>query len=484
MRPLFLLSLITSPLFTSPLFALDQAPPNVLFIAVDDLRPELGCFGRDYIKSPHIDALSKRGTTFFRAYCQQATCSPSRTSLMTGLRPDTTKVYDLSTHFRNTVPDAVTLPQHFKAHGYHTVGIGKIYHGGLDDGLSWSVPSREKVGGKFYQLKENEAPPRPQRPRNPDGSRAKIWGAAMEFVDAPDDAYEDGAIAAEAVKALDQLAKKSEPFFLAVGFYRPHLPFVAPKKYWNLYDEASITLPQHPKPPLNMPNLARTGSGEITLYKDMPDKAPFDDQLTRALRHGYYASVSFTDAQIGRVLTKLDDLGLRENTIVVLWSDHGWKLGEYGMWSKHTNFELDANTPLIVSDPRIKSPPASTHALVELVDIYPTLCDLTNLPKCGTLEGASFAPLLSNPEKPWKKAAFSQFPRGQVMGYTMKTHDARLTLWVSRNNPQKIVATELYDHIKDPQETHNIAGNPDQAHRVESLIKQLRAGWRDALPPS
>jgi iduronate 2-sulfatase len=483
MRPIYLLVFGLSSL------SAEEAPPpqsrpNVLFIAVDDLRSELGCYGRDYIKSPHIDSLSKRGTTFLRAYCQQAVCSPSRTSLLTGFRPDTTKVYDLTTHFRKILPDAVTLPQHFKAHGYHTVGIGKIYHGGLDDELSWSVPSREKVGGKFYQLKENEAPPRPKKPGSPDGSRAKIWGAAMEFVDAPDDDYEDGAIAAEAVKTLDQLAKKKEPFFLAVGFYRPHLPFVTPKKYWNLYDEASITLPKNPQPPQNMPNLARTGSGEVILYKDMPNKAPFDDELTRALRHGYYASVSFTDAQIGRVLTKLDELGMRDNTIVVLWSDHGWKLGEYGMWAKHTNFELDANAPLIVADPRIKSAPASSRALVELVDIYPTLCDLTHLPKSDKLEGTSFAPLLSNPEKPWKKAAFNQFPRGQVMGYSMKTDDARLTLWVSRKDPQKIVATELYDHIKDPKETHNIAGNPDQTERVEALIKQLRAGWRNALPPN
>lgn len=479
MRPLILLILIASPLF-----ALDDRRPNILFIAVDDLRTELGCYGREHIKSPNIDAISKRGITFDRAYCQQAVCSPSRTSLFTGLRPDTTQVYDLTTHFRKNVPDALTLPQHFKANGYHAIAIGKLYHGDLNDEPSWSEPSLDKVGGKFYQLPENEAESRPKGAKATTGGRPKIWGSAMEFVDAPDDAYEDGAIAAEAVRTLDRLAKDKEPFFLAVGFYKPHLPFVAPKKYWDLYDEALITLPSNPKPPANMPNLARTGSGEVILYKDMPDKAPFEDKITRDLRHGYYACVSFTDAQIGRLLSKLDELGLRENTIVVLWGDHGWKLGEHGMWAKHTNFEIDANAPLIVSDPRIKTPPAHSKALVEFVDIYPTLCDLAGLSKPEALEGTSFVPLLKKPDQAWKKAAFSQFPRGQVMGYSMKTDDVRLTLWVARNNPQKIVATELYDHIKDPEENHNIAGNPDQAERVEALIKQLRAGWRDALPPS
>ena len=477
MRSILFLSLLLSPLTGAT-----ESRPNILFIAVDDLRTELGCYGKEHIKSPNIDALAARGITFDRAYCQQAVCSPSRTSLMTGLRPDTTKVYDLSTHFRKHVPEAITLPQHFKSNGYRSIGIGKLYHGSLNDEPSWSEPSHDKVGGNFYQLEENEAPPRPKKPMNPDGSRAKIWGAAMEFVDAPDDVYEDGAIAAEAVKTLDRLARQEEPFFLAVGFYKPHLPFVAPRKYWDLYDEASITLPGNPEPPTNMPNLARTGSGEVILYKDMPNKAPFEDQLTRDHRRGYYACVSFTDAQVGRVLDKLDDLGLRENTIVVLWGDHGWKLGEHGMWAKHTNFELDANAPLIVSDPRIGTEPTHTRGLVEFVDIYPTLCDLADLPKPEALEGVSFAPLLEKPNQTWKKAAFSQFPRGNIMGYSMKTDEFRFTLWVQRKNPQKVVATELYDHRKDPQENVNIAGSPEYADEVQALTKQLRAGWRAALP--
>jgi len=480
LKPILLpLTLVTafSSVFSQP------KKMNVLFIAVDDLRTELGCYGVDQIKSPNIDRLAKEGTVFNRAYCQQAVCSPSRTSLLTGLRPDSTKIYDLVTHFRSTIPDVVTLPQYFKNQGYYTKGFGKIYHGVLDDPLSWSDEpgfsqtsmgnlnpdeasrNRDLVAKKIKKLSEEQFSRLEQR------KKTKI--PAYECKDVPDNAYGDGALTDEAIALLNEDKMKNGPFFLAVGFRKPHLPFVAPKKYWDLYDGEKIAMAKNPFLPDNVPQIALWDWWEnLRSYEDMPQEGPLTQEQAKKLKHGYYACVSYTDAQIGRLLDELDRLGLRKNTIVILWGDHGWKLGEHAMWCKQTNFENDTNAPLICSVPEQKMRGSHTNALVEFVDVYPSLCEMAGLPIPSNLQGRSFAPLLDSPNLPWKEAAYSQFPReGGVMGYSMRTDRYRFTAWLDKN--KHTIARELYDHQKDPEENKNIAGMPKNSLLVEKLSQQL-----------
>ena len=447
--------------------------PNVLFIAVDDLRPELGCYGRDHIKSPNIDRIARQGMTFNRAYCQQAVCSPSRSSLLTGTRPDTTKVWDLVTHFRDALPDVVTLPQHFRQNGYFVQGMGKIYHPGYDDERSWSTPWQTPKAPTYALVKTPQVKDE-DKPKQKDGP-------PLESADVPDNFYKDGMVAEMAVSTLRGLGGKPEPFFLAVGFAKPHLPFVSPKKYWDLYDPAQIKLAPNPFRPKGAPEYALTNSNELRNYVGMPAEGPIPDNLARQLKHGYYAAVSYTDAQIGKVLDELDRQGLRQNTIIVLWGDHGWKLGEHGEWCKHSNVENDTNAPLLLSVPGMKNAGKHSNALVEFVDVYPTLAEVAGLPLPGHLEGASFKPVLDAPDRPWKTAAFSQYPRGQrVMGYSMRTDRYRFTVWVGRNDHSKVDAVELYDHQADPQENVNIARVPTHAELVNRLMEQWREGWRGA----
>ena len=451
--------------------------PNILFIAVDDLRPELGCYGHDYIKSPNIDRIAKQGIVFDRAYCQQAVCSPSRTSLLTGTRPDSTKVWDLVTHFRAAQPDIVTLPQHFKQNGYFVQGLGKIFHPGYDDPRSWSVAWQTPKAPIYARLKLDD---------DADGDNGKRKGGpAFEAGEVADSFYKDGMVADLAVKTLGEISQKAEPFFLALGFAKPHLPFVSPKKYWDLYDPAQIKLAPNPYRPEDAPDYALTNSNELRNYTGTPATGPMPDSLARQLKHGYYASISYTDAQIGKVLNELDRLGLRENTIIVLWGDHGWKLGEHGEWAKHSNVENDTNAPLLLSVPGMKNAGKHSNALVEFVDIYPTLSEAAGLPLPAHLEGSSFKPLLDNPSREWKPAAFSQYPRGKArMGYSMRTDGYRLTVWVNREDHSKIEAVELYDHQADPQENTNVAKRPANAELLKKLMEQWRAGWKAAKPPA
>ena len=472
-------------------FAADTAPRklNVLFIVVDDLRPELGCYGADYIKSPNIDGLAGRGMVFDRAYCQQAVCSPSRSSLLTGMRPDTTQVWDLETHFRVALPDVVTLPQNFKNNGYFVQGMGKIFHGNFDDESSWSVPL-QRPHAPTYALPGNRALQQRRIEDEEQGRKDRFnepnsRGPAFEGADVPDDLFRDGKVAELAVTALRELSEKQEPFFLAVGFYKPHLPFVSPKKYWDLYDPATIQLATNSYRPRGAPGYAiRRGPGELRSFDGVPAGVVSDD-LARQLRHGYYAAVSYIDAQVGKVLNELDRSGMRDNTIVILWSDHGWKLGEHNAWAKQTNCENDTQAPMILYVPGMKHAGEHTNALVEFVDVYPTLSELAGLPLPDHLEGTSFKPLLDDPDRPWKSAVFSQYPRrqhGGLMGYTMRTDRYRFTVWVSRDNPAKVDAVELYDHQSDPQENMNVADN--QPDIVEQLMEQWEAGWRAAKPMS
>ena len=469
--------------------------PNILFIAVDDLRPELGCYGRDYIKSPNIDRLARRGMVFNRAYCQQAVCSPTRSSLLTGTRPDTTKVWDLVTHFRTALPDVVTLPQHFKNSGYFVQGMGKIYHGGFDDPPSWSVPWQTPKASS-YAKPENLALTKEKIQGEPDGKPAKKKnkkqssqgprGPAFESGEVPDNYYQDGKVAELAVATLREIKQKNQPFFLAVGFIKPHLPFVSPKKYWDLYDPAKIKLAPNPFAPKDAPPFALTDFGELRAYHGIPASGPIPDDMARQLKHGYYAAASYMDAQVGKVLDELGRLGFADNTIVILWGDHGWKLGEHGGWCKHSNFENDANAPLLISVPKQKTAGHTTDALVEFVDIYPSLAELTGLKLPAHLEGTSFAPVLENPNRPWKPAVFGQYPRssgGQaIMGYSLRNDRYRFVGWLDRKDHSKVVALELYDHQKDPQENQNIANLPESKALVDNLLKQLRAGWQAARP--
>jgi len=456
---------------------------NVLFIAVDDLRPQLGCYGRDDIISPNIDRLATEGLLFERTYCQQAVCAPSRASILSGMRPDSTRIYDLNTPVRKAMPDVLTLPEHFKKSRYETVSIGKIYHHVQDDAQGWTVePFRAGTfpkgawRGRGYLSEEAIRQMEEYGKSNP---RMQGRGPAFDAADVPDSAYPDGANTVHAMKELNRL--KDKPFFMAFGLYKPHLPFNAPKKYWDMYDRGKIKLADNPYLPKNCPSYAPTNWGELRNYYGIPKKGPCSDDLARQLIHGYCACVTYIDAQVGLLLAELDRLDLRKKTVIILWGDHGWKLGEHGGWSKHTNFELDTHVPMILSVPGMKTVGRRTEALTEYVDIYPTLCEACGLQLPEHLEGLSAMPLVEDPDRPWKKAAFSQYPRGKVMGYSMRTKRFRYTEWQDRKT-KKVLARELYDHQKDPDENVNAAGEPKYKKEVGRLSKMLNAGWMAALP--
>ena len=465
---------------------------NVLFIAADDLKPLLGCYGVPIIKTPNIDRLAAGGLLFKRAYCQQAVCAPSRNSLLTGLHGDTIGIYDLATFFRTRVPDAVTLPQLFKQHGYQAQSLGKIFHtghGNHDDQASWSAPSWNPKKGQ-YALPENREGDKKRQAEAiakgaPPAKRASLpKGVTTECADVPDNTYADGAIAEEAIRRLRQL--KDQPFFLGVGFLKPHLPFVAPKKYWDLYQRADFKLPTFQTLPQGAPELAGNGSGELRAFSDIPPVGPVDEAKARELIHGYHAAVSYVDAQVGKVLDELERLGLADKTVVVLWGDHGWHLGDHGIWCKHTNFEQAAHAPLMIRVPGQPNAGAKTDALVEFVDIYPSLAELCGLKGPDNLEGTSFVPLLANPQRPWKKAAFHLFPRaskgeGQFIGYAVRTDRYRLVEW-RPNNKKAQPKLELYDYQEDPEETVNLAEHPEHAATVKELRELLKRGWRAARP--
>ncbi|MDA0837115.1 MAG: sulfatase [Planctomycetota bacterium] len=483
----FLLTLVV----LLPAVQAETKKTNFLFIAVDDLRPELNCYGRTQMITPNMDALAANGTLFMRNYCQQAVCSPSRTSLMTGLRPDSTKVYDLSTHFRDKVPDTITLPQHLIANGYHAEAYGKIYHGGYDDKRSWSVPAMatHQLGGKGYLNKQTEerlaALKKEAREKGLKGKAISNYarGPATEAADVSDEKYSDGGTTAAGIKALQKLSKGDKPFFLAVGLLKPHLPFTCPKKYWDMYDASKIKLADNPFAPKNVTPYSMHTFGELRSYSDMPQKGNVPAEDAKRLIHGYYACVSYVDALIGELVTEVERLRLMENTVIIVWGDHGWHLGDHNLWCKHSNFENATRSPMIVRAPGHK-PGGKTLALTEFVDIYPTFCELAGVPLPGHLEGTSFVPLLSEPNRPWKKAAFSQYPRGGnngVMGYSMRTNRYHYIEWQSRKDGS-IQASELYDHDNDADENENIAGKPEQKELVARLSIMVKGGWKAAKP--
>lgn len=431
-----------------PLRAAEGKPPNVLFIVADDLRPTLGCYGDTLARSPNVDALAARGLVFNRAYCQMSICAPSRSSFFAGRRPDTTRVYGFGEGAlrRNLGPALVTLPQHFKNHGYHTQSVGKMFDRG-DDPDSWSVPShRSKLPWKF---------PRPEH----------RWDSEL-----PDDQFLDFDTREQSLQALrERAADRARPFFLAVGIKNPHLPFHTPKRFWEPLAAARIDLGTF----LNHPQ-SRTNLGEA---RDHGLKPPLTDADADLLVRGYHAAIGHMDEQVGRLLAELDRLGLRENTVVVFLGDHGFHLGENGFWAKRTNHEWGTRVPLIVSAPTA-SAGKTTDALVELVDLYPSLAEICGLPPTENLEGVSFRPLLDDPRRPWKRAAFSQMARTES---TVRT--ARWRLVAARSEPAEYSPTALYDHEGDPGERHNLIAAPEHAGTVRELLALLQAGWKAALPP-
>ena len=456
--------------------------PNVLFIALDDLRPELGCYGAKHIQSPNIDALAAHGLLFERAYCQQAVCNPSRASVLSGCRPDTTRVQANNTFLRPMMPDVVTLPQLFKNNGWHALSLGKIFHHSEkepgDDPQSWSEPSWYHGTPYQHWFSKTAAEEMKRLKKLPEAQRPKlIRPAPFEAADEPDDSYPDAQTAAKAIETLQRLKEMKKPFFLGVGFVKPHLPFTCPQKYWDLYPADTIKLPDNYFPTKGAPEAAFHNWYELRTYGGIPPKGSISDDTARSLIRGYRACISFADAQVGRVLAELDRLGLRDNTIVVLWGDHGYHLGENGVFTKMTNFELGTHAPLIVSAPGMKTAGQRTRAFVEFVDMYPTLAELAGLPRPAHLEGTSFAPLLDDPARAWKAAAFSQYLRpgpDKIIGRSIRTDRWRYTEWT--NGKGENVGTELYDEQGDPQENVNVAG----AHVdvVGQHAKQLHDGWR------
>ena len=501
----------------SPQGETDQAKsrPNVLFVSVDDLRPELGCYGNPDIKTPSFDAFAKTGTTFMRAYCQAAVCAPSRASVMTGLRPDSTRVWDLRGKFRINLPDVVTMPQYFKKHGYHTVSMGKIFHNHMPDRVSFDEPDLrpakymtpemiDREPESFYhddELNRELAEVRKQRLKKNPKRYADGWayGVATESFDGPDNQFYDGAQTELAIDTMKRLKEKDEPFFLALGYYRPHLPFVAPTKYWDLYDRETLPLADNQFLPKNSPVMAMNSMYELRGCYDLefvkhPSKFQLDESESRRLKHGYYASVSYVDACFGKLMEGLEELGLADNTIVVLWGDHGWKLGEHGSWCKQTNYDIDLQVPLMIRVPGQANAGSKTNAIVELVDLYPTVCDAADLPIPEIMEGTSMMPLLADPKQKWKTGAFSQFHRapkitpdkGRYMGSSLEAERYHYIEWRTWDHIKEVEgelkAVELYDLQSDPQENVNIADDPANQTVIKELAQQLKAGWKAARP--
>ncbi|MBT3384371.1 MAG: sulfatase [Prolixibacteraceae bacterium] len=442
-----------------------QNKPNVLFIAVDDLRPELGCYGQSHIKSPNIDKLAESGLVFNRAYCNIPVCGASRASIMSGIRPNKHRFLNYSCWQDLDVPGIVSLPMHFKNNGYKTVSLGKIYHHITDGKGSWSEtpwsPNGDWQGWQAYVLPESHEQIEPRK------NGIGINGPSFESPDGPDHIYPDGIIANEAVRKLNEFKNNENPFFLAVGFLKPHLPFNAPKKYWDLYDFDKIELPENMRKPDNAPDECMHNFGELRNYTDVPDNGPMDDEFMRKLIHGYYACVSYTDTQIGKVLNELKRLGLAENTIVILWGDHGWHLGEHGLWCKHCNFEKVLHTPLILKAPG-KKKNIKTNALVEYVDIYPSLCELAGLEKPFHLQGKSFVPLTENAQQPWKEEIYCRWIKGE----TIVTQTHTYTEWLN-NNTGETTARMLYNLVEDPEETVNISEKKGNKKLINELSAKL-----------
>ena len=504
----------------------NTSKPNILFIAIDDLKPLIGVYGNTLVKTPNIDRLAKRGTTFINNYCQQAVCGPTRASILTGMRPDYTQIWDLKTQLRTVSPGIVTMPEYLITQGYTTLGIGKVFDPrNVDqdlDKVSWSVPYY-KTDKKYYAVDFGE--PSQGRYQNKH-TKALVESVIREAVasgkskaeareeanvkvkpateseDVPDNAYNDGANILQAIQILSEIKNNATPFFFAVGISKPHLPFVAPKKYWDLYKRDQIKVAPFQDQIRNPISVAYHNAGELRSYTDIPEVIEstsqkdfgltLGDEKQKELLHGYYASISYTDALVGKLLDAIDEFGLASNTVIVLWGDHGWHLGDHNLWCKHSNFEEATRAPLIISDPRIKS--NTTNSISEHVDVFPTLCELAGVPVPGQLQGKSLVPLMKNPAAIVKEFAVSQYPRssgmaeserlgyanGNIMGYSIRNNRYRYTIWINKGfrstvafNEANVVGVELYDYVKDPLEKINVADQIEYLNESKNLKKSM-----------
>ncbi len=482
------------PVVSSPaLSSSNGSKPNILLILVDDLKPALGSYGDEHAISPNIDRLASMGIRFDLAYCNQAVCMASRYNLMLSSRSTSTGFYSFGTEFREIYPDAVTLPQHFMNAGYHAESMGKVYHighGNTNDDASWSIPhrkakvieyivpestgrqlTREEIMFQNTRMHFQGLPPIREFPR----------GAIGEAPDVTDEAYADGRVAIHAINRMRKLKKESDPstgsgqgkpFFMAVGFARPHLPFSVPKMYWDMYDADKLPLPEFEEHPEGAPAFAVKGRGEMANYKPFPEEGPVSEDMKRYVIHGYYASVSYVDAQIGRVIDELERLELDDNTIVVLWGDHGWHLGDHGSWTKHDNYEQANRIPFLFVAPGVAKPGSSTKQLAETVDIYPTLAELAGLPAPKgpqPIDGLSLVPVLRDPKKRIRDHAYHTFPRNNNrVGQAIRTERYRLVRWVDMEGEQEPIY-ELYDYKTDQVEKVNLAESKPE------LLKQMVA---------
>jgi iduronate 2-sulfatase len=452
-----------------------EQPPavNVLFIAVDDLRPALGCYGDPLAITPNIDKLANQGVVFSKHYVQIPSCAPSRASMLTGLRPDELKITDHATHLRDMRPDVVTLPELFKQNGYTTVNIGKIFHyaaGGFNDAQSWSYEHLSVNMGwpSFYA--------------DPENKQVNAKASSVECLDTDDAAYLDGQYTDLSISYIEKFKESNTPFFLAVGYQKPHLPFTAPKKYWDLYGREIFRHIEDRDRPVNAPEIAFHNWQELRGYTDISSDGPLAAEKEMELRHGYYACVSYIDTQVGKLLNTLDELGLRENTVIVLWGDHGFHLGEQNIWAKSTNFDMSAHAPLIISVPGTANSGVKTNAIVESLDIYPTIIDLCDISPEDALTGRSLKPLLEDPKHGWDNVAYNQFARpygaaigGRTpkshMGYSVRTTSWRYTSWYNFEK-DLFEFHELYE-METPGSSENLAGKPEFSQIQEQLHQMV-----------
>lgn len=491
------------------LFLLANAnPKNVLFIAVDDLKPLMGCYGYDYAVTPNIDKLADDGTVFLNAHCQQALCGPSRVSLLTGYYPDTTGIYGMGPEkykLREKYPDMVTLPQHFKNNGYNTIGTGKIYDprnveddwNGPQDAVAWTTffgsnPYNKKtgspiVGGHYHNPDLKDLADRLSaegRAMGLNGKELRFYvrdhggGPAVECYDVPDDAYKDGGIANRGIEQLEILQHSDQPFFLALGFLKPHLPFVAPKKYWDLYDRDQLDLAPFQHYPEGAPKCAETDYVEARTYSGVPAEGTISEATQRELLHGYLACVSYVDAQIGKVVGKLKETGRAKDTVIVVWGDHGFHLGDKQLWGKHTTYEQSTRSPLIIAN--AGKPAGQSVSPVNFIDIFPTLCELTGLETPEGLDGKSLVPVLKDPTASVQNYAASIYPHNGYWGIAIRTERYRYVTWYKGENNKAWQGqrfadnpefTELYDYKNDPHERQNLSGHPEYSAIEKQLAK-------------
>lgn len=490
--------------------------PNILFISIDDLRPALGAYGDTIAVTPNLDLFAKEGMTFRQTFSQSAVCAPSRASLMTGLRPDSTRVWHLGNKFREINPNSVTMPQFFSKNGYYTVNIGKIFHNYMPDSVSWDEPDLRPArylrpewlgrdGETFYiseEVSKSQEIKRDSLLKLRPVRYADGWntGPAWEAADVHDTLYYDGAQTELAKKALSRLSNMDEPFFFGLGYFRPHLPFTAPKKYWDLYDRDEIPLASNPDIPENAPLWTMNSMYELRHYDGFghighpTSSYQMSEDTVRTLRHGYYASVSYVDALFGDLVSHMKKLGIYENTIIIVWGDHGWKLGDHNSWGKMTNYNIDLEVPMMIRYPNQKNRGVETFAITELVDMFPSLTELAGIESPDYMQGTSFVPLLENPELPWKKAAFSQFHRRpnvsadgkRYMGYSINTLEHHYIEWYTWDHIAgergEFVSAELFDRVNDPHEKVNIAEQDEYKSVIEELSEQLSKGWQEAIP--